>query len=93
MLFATLGYMEVEFSPDLQARLAHRAAQQGLQPDEVVREVVARYFEEEDRFIEAARRGEAALDRGDVLTHEQVGKNSRLGYRQNRNRNQEDSAG
>ena len=73
MLFGRLDCMEIEFSPDLQARLAHRAAQEGLQPNEVVQDVVARYFEEEDRFIQAVRRGEAALDRGDVLTHEQVG--------------------
>jgi predicted transcriptional regulator len=37
-----------------------------------VQDVVARYFEEEDRFIEAVKRGEAALDRGEFLTHEQV---------------------
>jgi predicted transcriptional regulator len=38
-----------------------------------VQDVVARYFEEEDRFVEAVKRGEAALEQGDFLTHEQVG--------------------
>jgi len=47
--------------------------QQGRNPDEVVQDVVARYFEEEDRFMEAVKQGEAALERGDFLTHEQVG--------------------
>lgn len=65
--------MEVQFNPGLQARLAQRAAQQGVLPNEVVQEVVARYFEEEDRFVEAVKRGEAALDRGESLSHEQVG--------------------
>lgn len=65
--------MEVQFTPDLQARLAQRAAEKGLHPTEVVQDVVARYFEEEDRFIEAVKRGEAALERGEFLTHEQVG--------------------
>ena len=65
--------MEVQFSPDLEARLAERAAQQCLSPDEVVRDVVTRYFHEQDRFVEAVKRGEAALDRGESLTHEQVG--------------------
>jgi predicted transcriptional regulator len=65
--------MEVHFNHDLQARLALRAAQQGRNPDEVVQDVVARYFEEEDRFVEAVKRGEAALERGEFLTHEQVG--------------------
>jgi len=65
--------MEVHFDPDLQARLAERATQEGRLPNEVVKDVVARYFEEEDRFIEAVKRGEAALERGEFLTHEQVG--------------------
>jgi hypothetical protein len=38
-----------------------------------VQDVVARYFEEEDRFIEAVKRGEAALERGEFLTHELAG--------------------
>jgi predicted transcriptional regulator len=69
--------MEVQFTPDLQARLAERAAQQGIKPNEVVEDVVARYFEEEDRFVEAVKRGEAALGRGQSLTHEQVGQRLR----------------
>jgi predicted transcriptional regulator len=59
--------MEVQFTPDVQARLAQRATQDGMNPDEVVRDVVARYFEEEDRFVEPVKRGEAALERGDFL--------------------------
>ncbi len=65
--------MEVQFTPDVQARLKQRATQEGMNPDEVVRDVVARYFEEEDRFVEAVKRGEAALGRGEFLTHAQVG--------------------
>jgi predicted transcriptional regulator len=65
--------MEVHFKPDLQARLAARADQQGLNLDEAVQDVVARYFEEEDRFVQAVERGEAALERGEFLTHEEVG--------------------
>lgn len=64
--------MEVHFNHDLQARLEQVAAQQGRKRDEVVQEVVARYFEEENRFVEAVKRGEAALERGEFLTHEQV---------------------
>lgn len=43
----------------------------------VGKDVVARYFEEEDRFIDAVQRGEAALERGEFLTHEQVGERLR----------------
>ena len=69
--------MEVHFNPDLQARLTQRANQQGRNPDEVVQDVVAQYFEEEDRFVEAVKRGEAALERGDFLTHERMGERLR----------------
>jgi predicted transcriptional regulator len=70
---SSLKGMEVHFNPDLQARLTQRATQEGCDLDETVQHVVARYFEEEDRFIEAVKRGEAALERGEFLTHEQVG--------------------
>ena len=65
--------MEVHFTPDLQTRLIERATRQGCNADEIVQDVVARYFEEEDRFVEAVKDGEAAFERGDYLTHEQVG--------------------
>lgn len=65
--------MEIHFDADLQVRLAERAAQQGRNPDELVQDVVAHYFELEDRFVKAVEHGEAALERGEVLTHEQVG--------------------
>ena len=69
--------MEVHFTPDLQARLKQRANESGRDPVEVVQDVVARYFAEEDRFVEAVKRGEAALGRGEFLTHEQVGERLR----------------
>jgi predicted transcriptional regulator len=69
--------MEVHFDPDVQAKITQRAIQQGRNPDEVVQDVVARYLEEEDRFVEAVKRGEAALERGEFLTHEQVGERLR----------------
>jgi len=65
--------MEVHFPPELEAKLAHCATEQGRNPDELVRDVVARYFEEEARFVEAVGLGEEALRRGEYLTHEQVG--------------------
>jgi len=65
--------MEVHFTPELEAKLTHSAAQQGRDPDELAQEILARYFEEEIRFVEAVKRGEAALQRGEYITHEQVG--------------------
>jgi predicted transcriptional regulator len=65
--------MEVHFTPELEAKLTQSATEQGRNPDELVQEVVARYFDEESRFIQAVNRGEEALRRGEYLTHEQVG--------------------
>ena len=65
--------MEVHFDPELESRLSRRAAENGCDPKEVVQAVVARYLGEEDRFVEAVKRGEAALEQGEFLTHEQVG--------------------
>jgi predicted transcriptional regulator len=65
--------MEVNFPPELEAKLAQSAAQQGRNPDDLVRDVLTRHFEEESRLVEAVRRGEEALQRGKYLTHEQVG--------------------
>ena len=66
--------MEVHFHPELEAKLGHSAAKPGRNPDELVQDVVARYFEEESRFVKAVMRGENALQRGESLTHEQAGK-------------------
>jgi predicted transcriptional regulator len=65
--------MDVHFTPELEARLAQSAAEQGRDPDELVQEILMRYFDEEARFVAAVERGEEALERGDYLTHEQVG--------------------
>jgi predicted transcriptional regulator len=64
--------MELHVTPELEAKLTHSAAQQGRKPEELAQEVLTRYFDEERRFVEAVKRGEDALERGDYLTHEQV---------------------
>jgi predicted transcriptional regulator len=65
--------MEVHFTPELEEKVTQSAGRQGLGPDEWVREVVARYLDEESRFVDAVKRGEEAMERGEYLTHEQVG--------------------
>ena len=65
--------MEVNIGHELEAKLTHSAARQGCNPDELLQGVLRRYFEEEARFVEAVKRGEEALERGEYLTHEQVG--------------------
>ena len=65
--------MEVLFTPELEAKLVRSAAEQGRNPDELVQQAVAKYFDEESRLIDAVKRGEKAIANGDYLTHEQVG--------------------
>src|SRR5271157_1375039 len=65
--------MEVRFTPELEAKLAHSAARQGRTPDELVQDALTRYLDEEARFVGAVKRGEEAFERGAYLTHEQVG--------------------
>ena len=45
--------MEVHFPPDIQEKLATSAAKQGRNPDELLQDVVARYFREEACLGEA----------------------------------------
>ena len=68
-----MSFMEVLFTPEIEAKLARSAAEQGRNPDELVQQVVARYFDEQSRFVDAVNRGERALRTGECLTHEQVG--------------------
>jgi len=65
--------MELHVTGELEAKLTDSAAKQGRKPDELVRDLLTRYFEEEARFVEAVKRGEDALKRGEDLTHDQVG--------------------
>lgn len=65
--------MEVHFNPDLQARLARLAAQQGRDSEEIVLEAVERLVDYDEWFIREVEKGLAQIERGEVLTHEEVG--------------------
>jgi hypothetical protein len=45
--------MEIHFPAELEAKLAHSAAQQGRKLEELVQDAVAQCFEEEARFVQA----------------------------------------
>jgi len=65
--------MEVPLTEDQITQLAQVAKAKGRTTDELAQEVLARYPEEEARFVEAVRLGEAQLERGEYLSHEEVG--------------------
>lgn len=64
--------MYVHFTPEQQARLAQIAGQAGTAPERLVVDVVARYLDEEARFLAAVQKGIAAADRGEFLEEEEM---------------------
>ena len=48
--------MELHVTGELEAKLTNSAAKQGRNPDELVQDVLTRYFDEEARFVEAVKR-------------------------------------
>jgi predicted transcriptional regulator len=65
--------MEVHLKPEQEHQLAELAAQRGRDADTLAQEAISRYLAEKGRFIEAVKLGEAGLERGEYLTHKQVG--------------------
>ena len=68
----TLKGMEVHFTPEQQAKLTQIAAQAGTAPDRLVTNVVARYLDEEARFLAAVDKGIAAAERGEFIEEEEM---------------------
>jgi len=65
--------MEVHFSPDLEARINRAAARKASNPGEYVQQIVEDYLDHEAWFVDQVKSGIDQLDRGEVLTHEEVG--------------------
>jgi predicted transcriptional regulator len=66
--------MEVRLQPEKEAQLTQIAAQRGLDPNELVQQVLSRYLEDDRRFVEAVNLGLVAAARGEFVEHEEVGK-------------------
>jgi len=64
--------MEVHLTLEQQQQLTELAVQRGRDADTLSHEAISRYLAEEARFVEAVKLGEAALERGEYLTHEKV---------------------
>ncbi len=68
----TLKGMEVHFTPEQQGQLAQIASQAGTSPQRLVTNVVARYLNEEARFLAAVEKGIAAASRGEFIEEEEM---------------------
>ncbi len=64
--------MNIELTPDQEAHLTALAIRAGRSPDELAREAVSRFLNEEAHFAAAVRLGIAAADRGEFLPSDQV---------------------
>jgi len=64
--------MEIRLNPDQEARLAELAVRNGRKTDDLVREAVDRFLDDEARFAVAVRLGLAAADNGDFVAPDEV---------------------
>jgi predicted transcriptional regulator len=65
--------MEVDLNPDLQAKLARIASAQGRDANALVREAIERLVDHDEWSVSEVEKGLAQIERGEVLTHEEVG--------------------
>jgi predicted transcriptional regulator len=65
--------MEVNLSPELQAKLERVAEQQGRNTESIVREAVERLLGYDEWFVREVEKGLAQIERGEVLDHKEVG--------------------
>ena|SRR5438477_10546739 len=71
-VFSYSGAMEVHFTPEQQAQLAQIATKAGTVPERLVTNVIARYLDEEARFLAAVEKGIAAAERGEFVEEEEM---------------------
>jgi predicted transcriptional regulator len=66
--------MEVDLTPDLEAKLTRLAAEQGRDTRALVREAIERFVNYDEWFAREVANGLAAADRGELIEHAQIGK-------------------
>lgn len=65
--------MEVHLPPELQAKVDRAAAENNSGAEEYVKQLVEHYLEHDAWFRQEVKKGLDQLDRGEFLTHEEVG--------------------
>jgi predicted transcriptional regulator len=64
--------MEVRFSADIESRLHQVALANGKDPEQLVKDTIARMLDAQSRFVTGVQRGIDAADRGDLIDHQDV---------------------
>ena len=65
--------MEVRLPPELQAKVDRAAAENNSGAEEYVKQLVEHYLDHDAWFRQQVKKGLDQLDRGEYLTHEEVG--------------------
>jgi len=65
--------MEVILSRDLQAKLTRIAHERGTDVQALAREAIERLVDYDEWFVREVEKGLAQIERGEVLSHEEVG--------------------
>ena len=65
--------MEVRLNAELQAKVERAAAENQSEPAEYVEKLVESYVEHDTWFRQKVKQGLEQLDRGEFLTHEEMG--------------------
>jgi predicted transcriptional regulator len=65
--------MEINLSPELQAKLAYIAAENNSGAEEYVRQLVEHYLEHDAWLRQKVKTGLSQLDQGEFVTHEEIG--------------------
>ena len=65
--------MEVILPPDVHAKLTRMAHERGIDAQALAREAIERLVDYDDWFVREVEKGLAQIERGETLSHEQVG--------------------
>jgi predicted transcriptional regulator len=66
--------MEISLTPEMEGKLNQVASQAGKGAEQVVQELVANYLEHDEWFRQEVAKGLASLDRGESVSHDEVGR-------------------
>ena len=66
--------IEIHLTPELEAKLARLADQQGREREALVQEAIERFVNFDEWFLQEVEKGLEAADRGDFIEHEEIGK-------------------
>jgi predicted transcriptional regulator len=64
--------MKIDLTADQETRLEQLAEKAGIVPERLVTKVIARYLDEESRFLAAVEKGIQAAERGDFIEEDEM---------------------